>query len=379
MDTENTDHRPRAPEDDRRAARCAVVQRRALPLPGHRAAVPGPRSTASTCGSSRARPWRSSGSPARGKTTLLSLVPRLYDVTGGSVTIDGVDMRDLTREELRRHVGMAFEDATLFSPTVRENVLLGRPDVATGAEADALHARGARHRAGRTSSTTCPTASTPGSVKRGCQPVRRPAPAARARPRRSRRGRRCSCSTTRCRRSTSTPRRGSRRASAACSPTTTSLIVAHRPSTVTLADRVALHRERRRHRRRHPLRPARHQRALPLRHLVARRRRRDRTRGGAGMSRADATRRPRPGRHGAVRPAGQRRHEQSAAPVTGSITTRASAARSARTSPRPRASACGAGRCACSARSPPAELAAGAASAIVVVVSHRGHRSPVRR
>ncbi|MCS5518188.1 MULTISPECIES: ABC transporter ATP-binding protein [Curtobacterium] len=72
-----------------------------------------------------------------GKTTLLSLVPRLYDVTGGSVTIDGVDIRDLTREELRRHVGVAFEDATLFSSTVRENVLLGRPDV-QGTEAEAL-------------------------------------------------------------------------------------------------------------------------------------------------------------------------------------------------------------------------------------------------
>jgi ATP-binding cassette subfamily B protein len=72
-----------------------------------------------------------------GKTTLLSLVPRLYDVTGGSVTIDGVDIRDLTREELRRHVGVAFEDATLFSTTVRENVLLGRPDV-SGEEAETL-------------------------------------------------------------------------------------------------------------------------------------------------------------------------------------------------------------------------------------------------
>lgn len=72
-----------------------------------------------------------------GKTTLLSLVPRLYDVTGGSVTIDGVDIRDLTREELRRHVGVAFEDATLFSTTVRQNVLLGRQDV-EGDEAEAL-------------------------------------------------------------------------------------------------------------------------------------------------------------------------------------------------------------------------------------------------
>jgi len=72
-----------------------------------------------------------------GKTTLLSLVPRLYDVTGGSVTIDGVDIRSLTREELRRHVGVAFEDATLFSTTVRDNVLLGRPDL-QGDEAEAV-------------------------------------------------------------------------------------------------------------------------------------------------------------------------------------------------------------------------------------------------
>lgn len=77
------------------------------------------------------------GLTGSGKTTLLSLVPRLYDVTGGSVTIDGVDVRDLTREELRRHVGVAFEDATLFSTTVRQNVLLGRPDV-EGDEAEAL-------------------------------------------------------------------------------------------------------------------------------------------------------------------------------------------------------------------------------------------------
>ncbi|WP_022903167.1 ABC transporter ATP-binding protein, partial [Curtobacterium sp. B8] len=72
-----------------------------------------------------------------GKTTLLSLVPRLYDVTGGSVTIDGVDIRTLTREELRRHVGVAFEDATLFSTSVRDNVLLGRPDL-SGDEAEAV-------------------------------------------------------------------------------------------------------------------------------------------------------------------------------------------------------------------------------------------------
>lgn len=64
-----------------------------------------------------------------GKTTLTTLPARLYDVTGGRVTLDGVDVRDLSLVELRQHVAMAFEDATLFSATVRENVLLGRADI----------------------------------------------------------------------------------------------------------------------------------------------------------------------------------------------------------------------------------------------------------
>jgi ATP-binding cassette subfamily B protein len=63
-----------------------------------------------------------------GKTSLTALTTRLYDVTGGAVLLDGVDIRDLTRVELRSHISMAFEDATLFSASVRENVLLGRPD-----------------------------------------------------------------------------------------------------------------------------------------------------------------------------------------------------------------------------------------------------------
>ena len=63
-----------------------------------------------------------------GKTTLTALATRLYEVTSGSVKIDGVDIRDLNREELRSHIAMAFEDATLFSATVRDNVLLGSPD-----------------------------------------------------------------------------------------------------------------------------------------------------------------------------------------------------------------------------------------------------------
>jgi ATP-binding cassette, subfamily B, bacterial len=69
------------------------------------------------------------GITGSGKTTLTALTTRLYDVTSGRILIDGVDIRDLTRDELRRHIAMAFEDATLFSASVRDNVLLGRPDL----------------------------------------------------------------------------------------------------------------------------------------------------------------------------------------------------------------------------------------------------------
>ena len=78
------------------------------------------------------------GLTGSGKTTLTTLPARLYDVTGGRVTLDGIDVRDLTLSDLRRHIGMAFEDATLFSATVRENVLLGREDLEPGSpEAEA--------------------------------------------------------------------------------------------------------------------------------------------------------------------------------------------------------------------------------------------------
>ena len=63
-----------------------------------------------------------------GKTTLTALATRLYEVTGGSIKLDGVDIRELTAVELRSHLAMAFEDATLFSASIRDNVLLGNPD-----------------------------------------------------------------------------------------------------------------------------------------------------------------------------------------------------------------------------------------------------------
>lgn len=79
------------------------------------------------------------GLTGSGKTTLTTLPTRLYDVTEGAVELDGVDVRDLTLDDLRRNIAMAFEDATLFSATVRENVLLGRDDLdLRSPEADAV-------------------------------------------------------------------------------------------------------------------------------------------------------------------------------------------------------------------------------------------------
>ena len=73
-----------------------------------------------------------------GKTTLTALVPRLYDVTAGRVLLDGVDVRDLPLTELRAKVACAFEDPTLFSASVRENLVLGRPEATEEQIAEAL-------------------------------------------------------------------------------------------------------------------------------------------------------------------------------------------------------------------------------------------------
>ena len=68
------------------------------------------------------------GATGSGKTTLLHLVPRLADVTGGRVLLGGTDVRDIPLPELRAAVGCAFEEATLFSASVRENVTFGAAD-----------------------------------------------------------------------------------------------------------------------------------------------------------------------------------------------------------------------------------------------------------
>jgi len=68
------------------------------------------------------------GGTGSGKTTLVSLIPRLYDPTGGSVVVDGADVRDVDLTALRREIAMVSDDPFLFSATVRENVAYARPD-----------------------------------------------------------------------------------------------------------------------------------------------------------------------------------------------------------------------------------------------------------
>jgi ATP-binding cassette subfamily B protein len=77
------------------------------------------------------------GATGAGKSTVATLLARLHDPTGGRITIDGHDLRDVTLRSLRGHIGFAFEDATLFSASVRENLLIGHPDAT---EADIEHA-----------------------------------------------------------------------------------------------------------------------------------------------------------------------------------------------------------------------------------------------
>jgi len=73
------------------------------------------------------------GGTGTGKSTLLSLVPRFYDPTSGNVSLDGNDLRRVTKKSLRSHIGMVLQDTLLFSTTVRENIAYGKPG-ATEAE-----------------------------------------------------------------------------------------------------------------------------------------------------------------------------------------------------------------------------------------------------
>ena len=77
------------------------------------------------------------GTTGAGKSTLVNLIPRFYDVTGGAVTVDGHDVRDVTLSSLRSQIGIVLQEALLFSGTVRENIAYGKPN-ATDAQVVAV-------------------------------------------------------------------------------------------------------------------------------------------------------------------------------------------------------------------------------------------------
>lgn len=68
------------------------------------------------------------GNSGGGKSTIVSLLPRFYDVCSGKITIDGTDIRDLSLKSLRENIAVVFQDNFLFSGTIRDNILLGKPD-----------------------------------------------------------------------------------------------------------------------------------------------------------------------------------------------------------------------------------------------------------
>ncbi len=68
------------------------------------------------------------GATGSGKSSLIHLIPRFYDVSEGRITIDGVDIRDLDKETLRRNIGIALQESVLFTGTIRDNIRYGRPD-----------------------------------------------------------------------------------------------------------------------------------------------------------------------------------------------------------------------------------------------------------
>ncbi|MBE7708041.1 MAG: ATP-binding cassette domain-containing protein [Cyanobacteria bacterium SIG27] len=67
------------------------------------------------------------GNSGGGKTTIVNLIPRFYDIKSGSITIDGIDIRDYTLQSLRENIAVVFQDNFLFSGTIKENILLGNP------------------------------------------------------------------------------------------------------------------------------------------------------------------------------------------------------------------------------------------------------------
>ncbi len=84
------------------------------------------------------------GGTGSGKTTIINLIPRFYDVSDGQVLIDDYDVRDVTLDSMRRQIGIVLQETNLFTGTIRDNIAFGRPD-ATDAEVEAAARAAAAH------------------------------------------------------------------------------------------------------------------------------------------------------------------------------------------------------------------------------------------
>ena len=79
------------------------------------------------------------GNSGGGKSTLVNLIPRFYDLKSGSIKFDGVDIREYTLESLRQNISMVFQDNFLYSGTIRENIMMGNPDASETELSQAIH------------------------------------------------------------------------------------------------------------------------------------------------------------------------------------------------------------------------------------------------
>ena len=84
------------------------------------------------------------GATGSGKSSIINLIPRFYDVTAGRILIDGQDVREVTVESLRRQIGIVLQETNLFTGTIRDNIAFGRPE-ATAAEIEAAARAAAAH------------------------------------------------------------------------------------------------------------------------------------------------------------------------------------------------------------------------------------------
>nr|MCU0507096.1 ABC transporter ATP-binding protein/permease [Anaerolineae bacterium] len=84
------------------------------------------------------------GATGSGKSTVINLIPRFYDVTKGRIAVDGFDVRDVTLESLRSQIGIVLQETTLFTGTIRDNIAFGRPD-ATQEEVESAARAAAAH------------------------------------------------------------------------------------------------------------------------------------------------------------------------------------------------------------------------------------------